>query len=95
MTTLEKLRALIAAIEDEDPEGFPDEVRGFVSGVQMLQGLGVDLFGMLLPDSDAEADMLVDHCIHLLISIRGEDLPPLSLTGYGEILPPAKPELEP
>ncbi len=83
MTTREKIQALIAALR-ETPAEDAQEGRHLVELVQIMAGLGFDPLAYLLPDTDAEADMLVDKVIALLLQLRGDDLPPFDPDLYGE-----------
>ena len=92
MNTREKIEAAAAALFEMPREAMAPEARSLVEHVQMLRGLA-DFVGMDLPENlvelvvpadDAEADVLVDKLIGLLLELRGDDLPPFDLARYGE-----------
>lgn len=99
-TTREKVAALVDHLRTMPPSAMSPEGRQLAEGYQIVAGLGFDPLPLLLPDSDAEADVLVDNLIGLLLEIRGDDLPPFDVSRYGELEGelegPASPlELEP
>lgn len=75
MTTREKIEAMVAEVRAMPLDECDDGTRGLVEMLQIMQGLGFDPLAMLLPQSDAEADMQVDALITLLFQVRGDDLP--------------------
>lgn len=84
MTTLEKINALVEELLATPREQLsPDGVQ-FVDMISIARGLGVDPLALLIPQSEAEADVFVDKTIALLFSIRGDDLPPFTFDHYGE-----------
>ena len=76
MTTREKLKQLIEGFESVPASEIDGRSRDLLEVFQIINGFGFDLLGMLLPASDAEADLLVDTLITLLLEVRGDDLPP-------------------
>lgn len=76
MTTREKIEALVAHLRTMPIGDADDSTRDIVEVFQILEGLGVDPLGMLLPAADADADTQVDALIALLLQVRGDDLPP-------------------
>jgi hypothetical protein len=83
-STLEKITELVRELEATPPAELGAEGRDLAEALQILAGLGIDPLGMLLPKSEPEADVLVDNLIVLLLSIRGDDLPPFDPGRYGE-----------
>lgn len=79
MTTLEKIRALVAEVRTMKPDDVTGQARGLVELSQIAAAFGIDPLDYLLPDSEAEADQLVDSLIALLFHVRGDDLPPFDL----------------
>jgi len=87
MTSREKLLALIDAARATPLEDLLPEARDVAEVWQLAQGLGLDVWGLLLsavPSSDAEVDVLVDKLLVLGFELRGDDLAPFSLGRYGE-----------
>lgn len=84
-TTRGNVIALIDAVAAMPPAEAAPDTRNFVELVQIGQGMGVDLVAMLVPESDAECDVMVDKLIALLLEVRGDDLPPFDVTRYGEM----------
>jgi hypothetical protein len=74
VTTLEKLNALIDEVRKMNPADAGESTRGLIEMAQIMAGLGFDPLAMLLPQSEAEADEMVDALIALLFQIRGDDL---------------------
>lgn len=83
-TTWEKLNAVVDELRKTPPGEMAPEGRDLAELVQIAEGLGVDVFSMLLPRSPAEADVMVDKLLSLLFAIRGDDLPPFDPERYGE-----------
>jgi hypothetical protein len=54
---------------------------------QLAEGMGVDVWGAIMPDTPAEADVMVDGLLCLLLQLRGDDLPPFDPSRYGELEP--------
>jgi hypothetical protein len=75
-TTREKISALVDEVRLMDPAEADPQTRGLIEVSQIAAGFGLDLLGMILPQSDAEADTQVDSLITLLFQVRGDDLPP-------------------
>lgn len=78
-TTIEKLSLLFDEIESTPPEDASPEARDMFELVQIARGFGFDLRTLLLPASAAEADVIVDKLIALLLQLRGDDLAPFDL----------------
>jgi len=74
VTTLEKLNALVDEVRRMNPADAGESTRGLIEMSQIMAGLGFDPLAMLLPQSEAEADEMVDALIALLFQIRGDDL---------------------
>lgn len=79
MTTAEKVQAAIDELRQTPPEEMPADVRELIAGVQMLAGFGVDPFSLILPADPADADVMLDKTLALLLQLRGDDLPPFRL----------------
>lgn len=84
MTTREKIVALVDALRTTPPDAIDDDARNLVELLQIAQGMGVDLLALIVPATDAEADVLVDKLLCLLLEVRGDDLPPFDPERYGE-----------
>lgn len=84
MTTREKVLAIVDELRTMPPGDMSSEGRQLAEGYQIMAGLGFDPLPFLLPDSDAEADVMIDSLIALLVNLRGDDLPPFDLSRYGE-----------
>ncbi len=84
MTTREKILAVIDAFKQTPAEELSADVRPLIEALQIAQGFGIDVVGYVVPDSDAEADVLVDKTIAMLLAVRGDDLPPFDPDRYGE-----------
>lgn len=76
MTTREKILRLVGELQTMDTSDASEELGPLLEFAQISKGLGFDLFGALVPGTDAEADMLVDQLITVLLEVRGDDLPP-------------------
>jgi hypothetical protein len=79
LNTLEKIQALVDEVRQMKPDEASDSSRGLVELAQLSAAFGFDPLAMLLPDSPAEADLLVDQLIAVLFQVRGDDLPPFDL----------------
>jgi len=75
VTTREKIAALVAEVRTMRPREADEKTRGLIEMVQIMAGLGFDPLTMLLPDTDADADYMVDALITMLFEVRGDDLP--------------------
>lgn len=87
MTTHEKVRALVEHVQTLDARTVAPEFADVIQGAQILRGLGIKIpspLEFLLPADPAEADLLVDKLIGLLLELRGDDLPPFDPDQYGE-----------
>ncbi len=84
MTTREKILALVEALRTTPAEEMSGEGRELVELAQIMAGLGFDPLQHLVPESDADADVLVDKVIALLLQVRGDDLPPFDPALYAE-----------
>jgi hypothetical protein len=78
-TTREKIAVLADELRQMDPGEASEELAPLLEFAQILQGMGLDVVSALIPQSDAEADMLVDQLIAVLFQLRGDDLPPFDL----------------
>jgi hypothetical protein len=78
-TTLEKIEMLISEVRQMDPRDADESTRGLIEMTQIMGGLGFDLFSLLMPQTDAEADQQVDALLAVLFQVRGDDLPPFDL----------------
>lgn len=87
MTTLDKINALVQELLATPAEELTGEGSQFVQMIQIARGLGVDPLALLIPQTEAEADLFVDKTIALLFSVRGDDLPPFTFDRYGEAEP--------
>ncbi len=83
-TTREKMQALSAELRETAIEDTSAETRPLVELIQVGAGFGIDVFGWLVPDNDADADMFIDQLIALLVRVRGDDLPPFDAGLYGD-----------
>lgn len=79
MNTLDKINQLVAEVRKMNPREADESTRGLIEMLQIMTGLGFDPLSMLLPDSPADADQMVDSLIALLFHVRGDDLPPFDL----------------
>lgn len=79
MNTLEKIRALVAEVQTMKPDDAADNARGLIELANLAAAFNFDIFDMLLPQTEAEADQLVDSLIALLFHVRGDDLPVFDL----------------
>lgn len=86
MTTAEKILAMRDYLVTIDPEDMPEEARNFAMNLQLIQGLGFDVFDIVLPDDPEEVSVMIDKAIALLIDLRGDELPPFDVTRYGEAM---------
>lgn len=87
MTTHEKVSALAGHLASADLAKLAPELGGLSEGMVILRGLGINLpspLDFILPADPAEADVLIDKLIALLLELRGDDLPPFDPTRYGE-----------
>jgi hypothetical protein len=84
---------LVDELDRTPREELSPEALSWLEFRDIARGLiGKDPLLLVVPDSDAETDLFVDKAIAFLLECRGDDLPPLDLTGYGERVepPPAK-----
>jgi hypothetical protein len=79
VNTLEKIQLLVDEVRQMKPDEASDNSRGLIELAQLSAAFGFDPLAMLLPDSPAEADQMVDSLIALLLQVRGDDLPPFDL----------------
>jgi hypothetical protein len=79
VTTLEKIRAMVDEVRRMDPREAGGSTATLVEMTQIMAGLGYDPLAMLLPQSEAEADEMVDQLLALLLQVRGDDLAPFDL----------------
>jgi hypothetical protein len=86
VTTRQKIISLVDAARQLGAGDAPGDMAQLFELVQIVEGLGFDLVGMLLPPSDAETDVLIDKLIAVLLEVRGDDLPPFDPDRYGEAL---------
>lgn len=84
MTTRDKVLALVDAVKQTTLEELAPETRQLAEVLQIASGFGIDPLSWMVPDTDAEADILVDKLIAILLEIRGDDLPPFDPDRYGE-----------
>lgn len=82
-TTLDKIHLMVAELRDLPPSEL-GEGGDIAEALQIAEGLGIDVLGFFIPNTDAEADVLVDKLICLLFEVRGDDLPPFDLARYGD-----------
>lgn len=84
MTTREKIIAIVEELK-RTPPSEAAEAGDLVEMFQIMQGLGgPNPFDLMVPESDAEADIAIDKFICLLFQLRGDDLPPFDPDRYGE-----------
>jgi hypothetical protein len=97
VTTREKIIAVVDELRQTPAESLSDQGRDVLEMVQIAQGFGLDLFSMVIPSSDADADQMVDNLLTMLMQLRGDDLPPYSPDRYGEadLEPEPEPEAQP
>jgi hypothetical protein len=76
MTTRAKIQALIDELATLRPGDADPKTRDLIEGLVIVRGLGFDPISLLMPETDADADYLVDALISLLLQVRGDDLPP-------------------
>jgi hypothetical protein len=79
VTTLEKIRRLVDEMRTVRPGEVDPSMSGLVEMLQILTGLGFDPLSYLLPETEADADQLVDGLITLALEVRGDDLPAYDL----------------
>jgi hypothetical protein len=84
VTTREKILSLVGEFQAMPKSELAPELRGVVEAVKIARGFGVDVIGWVVPETDAEADVLVDKLIALCLMVRGDDLPPFDPDRYGE-----------
>lgn len=84
MTTREKIVAIVEAVKQTPLDELSEDTRQIGEVLQILNGFGWDPLSWLIPDSDADADQLVDKLLAVLLEVRGDDLPPFDPTRYGE-----------
>lgn len=85
-TTLEKVDGLIGALLATPADQLDADGADIAELLQIADGLGIDVVAFIRPKSPAEADVLVDKLICLLLALRGDDLPPFDPERYGELL---------
>lgn len=78
-TTLAKLQELIVELESTPPGEVIGRQRDVMELLQIARGFGLDPVSFLIPETEAEADGMVDGLIVLLFHLRGDDLPPFDL----------------
>lgn len=78
-STREKLLGLAHHLRTLPPAEASEEARGLIEVVQLAEGLGIDVWGALIPPTEAEADLMVDQLLALFHELRGDDLPPFDL----------------
>lgn len=79
MTTREKIRQLTEELSVMDRTDFSGPSAQLAEMYMIVKGFGFDPIEAMIPQSDAEADQLVDQLLALLFHIRGDDLPPFDL----------------
>jgi hypothetical protein len=85
-TTLEKMRALAAHLATIPRDQLAPEAFDLAELLQIVRGFGFDPVGLLMPKSEAEADVLIDKLLALAFYLRGDDLPPFDPDRYGEAI---------
>jgi hypothetical protein len=82
--------ALVDELDRTPREDLSPEASSWLEFRDIARGLlGRDPLLLIVPESEAETDVFVDKAIAFLLECRGDDLPPLDLTGYGERGEPA------
>ena len=79
MTTREKILALVDQLKQTPIDDGAGEGRDLIELVQIAEGFGIDLFGQLVPQTNAEADVMIDKLLALGFQLRGDDLAPFDL----------------
>lgn len=91
MTAREKLQTIVSSVLEAPPEQLPDDIRGLVNHLNTARGLaplvGIQIpenpLEAILPDADADLDVLIDKTIAFLIGLRSDELPAYDPTGSG------------
>lgn len=92
MRTYEKIEALRDALLEMDPDEMPPAARDFALNLQIAKGMGFDPFDLVMPDDPGDVDEMIDGAIHMLLDLRGDDLPRFD---FGRHLADPEPEPDP
>jgi hypothetical protein len=83
-TTIEKMHMLVHHLATMPRDELAPEAVDMGELLQIVRGFGFDPIAMIMPKSEAEADVVIDKLIALALYLRGDDLPPFDPDRYGE-----------